>query len=158
MEESKQTDADVIRLTPIKERMLRQEIQRWGHIAFRWDIELRKGQYFEGPNGNAWKVVDAEGNIKRATKSIPHILIKETFDQMESFWAESSLIYCAASGEMINLNKRNQQELVLHNIRKKRHAEKKKQEEQNKPKKSIIATGHKRDPDEIDPFLITDSE
>ena len=158
MEDCKQSEEEVIRLTSIKERRLHREIQRWGHIAFRWDVELRKGQYFKGPNENVWKVSDERGDVEIEPKSIPDFLIRETFDQMENFWAESSLIYCAASGEMINLNKRNQQELVLHNIRKKRYAEKKKEEEQSKPKRSIIATAFKRGPDEIDPFLITESE
>ena len=157
-QEQKEPEEDIVRLTPIKEKRLRSEIQRWGHIAFRWDVELRMGQYFRGPNGNAWKVISQEGDVEAVQKTIPPELIKETFDQMDSFWAESTLIYCSAAGDMVNLNKRNQQELVLCNIRRKRYLEKKKEEEQRNPIKSIIATGYKRDPNENDPFLITESK
>ena len=76
--ENKQENADIFRLTPIKERTLRREIHTWGHLSFRWDIQLTNGEYFEGPSGMIYKIVGANGEISTVKPgTVPSSSVKE---------------------------------------------------------------------------------
>ena len=154
MAESKEEDFkddNIIRLESHIKKMRDMEIANWAHKSFKWDFNLGKGDYFRGPNGDIYQITDAKGDFKRIQNS-GNVTIKEYVEFGDSFWCEDTLVYCAASGRMVNLAKSEQQSYVLFKIRK-REMQKtamEKERKSNKKKNKIIV--HKKI---IDcPFLI----
>ena len=146
---------DVVSLPSHKEKMLQREINKWGHISFRWEIQLSKGDYFYGPSGESYQV--------QSTGAIRKIKIKETeskrknaihIETFDSFWCEDSLFYASASSGFVNLQSMKMQGIVLYRIRQKRNKEKQKEEQQKNAKEPVIMSQRVYSPDYIDPYLI----
>ena len=158
--EQKQSDLDqdVVTVQSHKQKMLKREICKWGHISFRWEIQLTDGDIIEGPHGKMFKVIAKDPNVLvtlAKNESICRSKIKSTIDTFDTFWCEEALIYASASAGMVNLKKTGYQGTVLHNINAKRFRER--QIEQQTNKKTIIM-GTRYDPEKVDPFLIQDNE
>ena len=156
--ENKQENADIFRLTPIKERTLRREIHTWGHLSFRWDIQLTNGEYFEGPSGMIYKIVGANGEISTVKPgTVPSSSVKEHLQKRDTFWCDDVLMYASITSGIVNLKTRGDQDSVLHKIRKRQFRKDQQEQNLNNPKPSI-KLGQKKDISDVIPFLIFDDE
>lgn len=147
---------DVVFLTPHKSRMLDMEIKRWGHLSFRWDVQLCKDDHFEGPKGNIYRITSDKGDVLKVPRaSVTKLMIKDSIETRNTFWCDDTLMYASVTSGIINLKNRGFQDDILNKIRKEHQKKEQQKEQQNNPKPTI-KLGQRKDITDIIPFLIFD--
>lgn len=156
MEQKQENKEDVISLTPHTSHMLDWELRKWGHLSFRWDVQLQKGDHFEGPKGTIYKITSDKGDISKVSRSsVSKELIKDVIETRDTFWCDDVLMYASVTSGIINLQTREFQDDILFKIRKLHHEKDAQKQQQNNPKPTI-RLGQRKSINDIKSFLIFD--